>query len=466
MSDTYYQYQDVAELIVHRLKQMDGWDVGYYGETEIDGYTDYYSPFYWCGVATKGDYKFIFNHSTGKEERTYTRRISGGEIDAKTREKIKKLEQMTVARGASEDEEKTAKDAIEKLRNKATPDEQFETITEVGYLANPPRCNWHIEKDGMIIDKGTGVLKYSSLPDITKEYEQKKWQDFNNLSREEWIAKKTLYEVNRWNESETYAQERVTRQYDEQLKKYKLLENFNEWIAKINNTCGGMVGDVNDFYTYEEVTKTEYKTEIKPKETTNGSIKDGQCFILKSSFNYGRSRGYVYRIHATVYNNITRFHAYKLNGKNTKECTGNANAANYWYIGDANEQRFLNWIEKGAISWCELEEVKTPYEVKKVVKKVNKAARKTSDAETETTTETTPEKETKNAENAQNYTIEETKHTKTGAAIWLVKILKSLTRDEYIEVNNKIRTLGGYYSRFTHSFVFDCNPSELLQGVI
>ena len=68
---------------------------------------------------------------------------------------------------------------------------------------------------------------------------------------------------------------------------------------------------------------------------------------------------------------ITRIVAmrYKLNEKLTKECTGNANQANRWFIGTATD-RFMKWINEGAIAWCEIKEVKVPYEVEKVVKKV------------------------------------------------------------------------------------------------
>lgn len=61
-----------------------------------------------------------------------------------------------------------------------------------------------------------------------------------------------------------------------------------------------------------------------------------------------------------------------------------------------------------------------------------------------------------------DYTIEQCKHTKTNADIWLVKIVRTLTRDEYIKKNQKMKSLGGYYSKFTHSFIFDYDPTEKL----
>ena len=60
------------------------------------------------------------------------------------------------------------------------------------------------------------------------------------------------------------------------------------------------------------------------------------------------------------------------------------------------------------------------------------------------------------------YTVTKSKHTKTGADIWLVKVNQTLTKDEYIAENKKMRELGGYYSKFTHSFVFNEDPTESL----
>lgn len=38
-------------------------------------------------------------------------------------------------------------------------------------------------------------------------------------------------------------------------------------------------------------------------------------------------------------------------------------------ISGSYKERFLKWIETGALAWCEIQEVKTPYKVKKCVKK-------------------------------------------------------------------------------------------------
>lgn len=60
------------------------------------------------------------------------------------------------------------------------------------------------------------------------------------------------------------------------------------------------------------------------------------------------------------------------------------------------------------------------------------------------------------------FTVTESVHTKTGEAIWIVKCNRSLSREEYIEMAGRMKSLGGYYSKFVHGFVFKANPSDVL----
>ena len=60
--------------------------------------------------------------------------------------------------------------------------------------------------------------------------------------------------------------------------------------------------------------------------------------------------------------------------------------------------------------------------------------------------------------NTHEYEIKEDEHTKTGAKIWVVKILDSLSKNEYIQESKKMKELGGYYSRFKHGFIFNAKP--------
>ena len=117
---TYYDYREVGVMIAHKLMKMDGWKVYGYHADESDSMTDYYSPAYWGGVAEKNGYVFCFN-VYGKAEATEIRQYnySGFTYDRSIAEKIAKLEQMTVERGASEAEAESALKMIARLQKKA-----------------------------------------------------------------------------------------------------------------------------------------------------------------------------------------------------------------------------------------------------------------------------------------------------------------------------------------------------------
>ena len=321
-------------------------------------------------------------------------------------------------------------------------------------MENPPRMNWHIEKDGVYIAKGNGVLKYAK---VDSYYNYPHYAEGMEKFKKDKVAytKKYAQDIfNRGYYSTMEQAEEAAKSHAEDMEKdLALINEFEAFINKIDTTCGGLLGDGDDTI-YEKITVTEYKKENKVVEDASGSIKDGQCFIVKSSFNYGHNKGYVYRIHKTEYEDgKILYHAYKLNGKLTKECTGTANSGNYWFITD----NFIRWFEKGSLAWCHIEEVKTPHEVEKVVKKTIKTEKKNT-----TTTETTEVITEEINVNNYTYEVSEDTDTRDNSKIYLVKVAENLSREEYITVNKYIKSLGGYYSKFKHAFLFKENPTEKL----
>ena len=330
-------------------------------------------------------------------------------------------------------------------------------------MAHPPKMNWHIEKDGIIIAKGNGILKFANIWKYYSYNRDMEWLNEYKQDKKAYADKHTQDLVNRgYYDSEEDARKNTERHIEDLEEDVKLIDKFETFINKIDTTCGGLLGE-GDGVIYEKVTVTEYKTENKVVEDVTGSIKEGQLFILKSNFNYGRFKGYTYRIHETTYEDgQKRYYAYKLNGKKTKECTGQANQSNYWWIHDT--EKFLKWFSQGAIAWCHIEEVKTPYEVEKVIKKTIKAEKKNTTSTTTESTQSTQEEEIN--VNAYTYEVSEDTDTRTGEKIYLVKVTEKLSREEYITVNKYIKSLGGYYSKFKHAFLFRENPAEKLNATI
>ena len=463
----YYEYREVKVMIAHKLMSMDGWKVYGYTPDESDSMTDYWSPAHWDGIAEKNGYILcvnVYGASEPQEIRKYN--YSGFTYDRSIAEKIKKLEAMTVERGASEAEEASAKLSIERLQKKAEEAaenrEKYIVVGMIpGHMAHPPKMNWHIEKDGVIIAKGNGILKFSSLwkyydYDRSMEPVREYKKDKNAFAKKH--TQDILWRGYYKNEDEA---QKSTERYIEGLEKdIKLIDKFEAFINKIDTNCGGLLGE-GDGTIYEKVTVTEYKKELKPVETTSGEIKEGQCFILKTNFTYGCNKGLVYCIHQTEHEGKINYHAYKLNRKYTKECTGNASRNNYWYIGSGIHDNLIKFIERGSIAWCELQEVKIPYEVEKVVKRKVKAEKKNT---TSTVAETAQTEETNI--NSYTYEVSEDTDTRTGEKIFLVKVAEKLSREEYKTVNKYIKSLGGYYSRFKRAFLFRENPTEKLNGIV
>jgi hypothetical protein len=52
--------------------------------------------------------------------------------------------------------------------------------------------------------------------------------------------------------------------------------------------------------------------------------------------------------------------------------------------------------------------------------------------------------------------------TRTNEKVYLVKVMKKLNREEYIKVNKYIKSLGGYYSKSKHAFLFKESPTTIL----
>ena len=99
---TYYEYQNIKRMIAHKLMNLEGWTVYGYHADESDSMTDYYHPAYWGGVAEKNGYILcvnVYGTSEGEDVKKYT---NANAVDRSIYDKITKVEEMTVERGATE----------------------------------------------------------------------------------------------------------------------------------------------------------------------------------------------------------------------------------------------------------------------------------------------------------------------------------------------------------------------------
>jgi len=158
----YYGDKRQSLVVLMRFLQLSGWSIYGYKEDKSDLMTDYFDPECWEGIAVKNGYILVVDNS-----------YSGGKIggafiqrsyDAKVASKIRKLVALRDNHEASEGERANAQRIIDSLGEKAIKEVLVETnLPEISYQKNPGNAKWHIEKDGQIIDKGTGVFSFYRL---------------------------------------------------------------------------------------------------------------------------------------------------------------------------------------------------------------------------------------------------------------------------------------------------------------
>lgn len=205
-----------------------------------------------------------------------------------------------------------------------------------------------------------------------------------------------------------------------------------------------------DMRQYETVEVTEIKKskELQAIEVpySGQKLQTGMNIKIKSSFNHGISRGFIYQIQ-TVDEYSVRTLKLKKNLKekvtsyNTRGNTFNATIAN-----------FEKWLQSGASTIVEIKEVTVEKEVKKQVKRLVRA-----ENDIETTTESSNQ-----TKNDINCTISKDINTKTHDNIYVLKIGQKLSKDDYMDIANRLKFIGGYYSKFKKGFIFKSDPRNKL----
>ena len=457
----YYDMRDAKVRIAHELRNR-GWKLYGYKEDKSDSMSDYYDPASWDGIAEKNGFllcvdveEWQVKNYSGKEVYSYNSTINSN-IDY---EKIKKLEAMTQANGATEGEETNAKKLIKKIKESAEQKQQTKENTKTLkykyplFMANPSTSKWHIEKDSRIYDKGTGITKYSDLP---KEYE------FDIIKME---YKEGYTHWRGWNGEQPQKKELTE-------KELKTVNDFKTFILKIESIVNGFSGmydgtkenikeaeDQQVKAGYEKKTITEVKKVLKMVQVERNSFKIGDYLTFTTHGGYWKITGE--QIRSGTWQGIRKeknSFSYEIVGSEKRKFMQLTNPKRYYDY----EDRMLKDLKKGNIKIFELKEVEEITEVEKWVKieKVKKTSKKSKEVITEQT------KQTENSNIINNeYTITADTDTRDNSALWVVKIVNKLTSDEYIKVSEQMKKIKGYYSKFKHGFIFRYEPSEALKGV-
>jgi hypothetical protein len=211
-------------------------------------------------------------------------------------------------------------------------------------------------------------------------------------------------------------------------------------------------------YENVEVKKTRtYKT-LEPKDIEAPTeFKQGQFFQLKNSFNYGCNRGYVYQIDHIYEGKLATVYAYKM-GKGYKNvCRGDVRGNSF----SCTKERLNEWINKGAICFVDLVEVTKKEEYTSVVRRPKKQTGISTEVRATTDTENTPQN-TPEAAGAKEYTITSDTDTRDNSALWVVKFIDRMDRDDYKQTAEIMKSIKGYWSKFKGGFIFRYDPAEKL----
>ncbi|MFE4571318.1 methyltransferase [Paenibacillus chitinolyticus] len=187
----YYGDKREAKVMIMGELVNRGWKIYGYKEDNSDSMTDYYDPASWDGIATKNGYVLLIDQYcarySGYEVKKYN--YKSAKSDTALHTKIKKLRTLANDSGATEGEKSAALAAIERLSGKENTEPKYDIVETYPTFAfgNPGKCSWHIEKDGQIVGKGTGVF-------ACNEYN---WEDKTKTAAEQ-KREKVITIVNRF----------------------------------------------------------------------------------------------------------------------------------------------------------------------------------------------------------------------------------------------------------------------------
>ena len=318
----YYEKERAKVNLALALKQ-EGWELfGYHGD-ESDMMTDYYCPAWWSGVATKEGYILVVDDKFASNScyREVVRHYNETSLKANERDlrRLTHLKNITVERGASEQEQETAQKAIAEIEARSNKCAYTEEVKAVypEYKANPANYNWHIQDvKGNIIAMGKGLNGFSFYT----------WMwDFEKKTADKNIDEDTQKEI----------------------------DNLYKLVNKINKSI------INPKYMYVNTGKKVEKTSIKPVKQDRKDLKvgdvitldhHGHYWVIIDEFNQKQRDG-----------SMRKFFTYELLGSEKRgyQRLNGLNAKRYYNT----ETQLKTMLEDGRVNIYSLEEV-TEVEIK------------------------------------------------------------------------------------------------------
>lgn len=440
----YYEKRDAKVRIAHELMNL-GWKVYGYKEDESDSMTDYYSPADWDGIATKNGYVLVvdnkYSNMSGKEITRYNPNYVS--MSSADHSKIESLKNMTVEKGASEGEQENAQKLIAKIQSKYENQttSRYEVIGHFPTYMNTTKGSiWHLEKDGALADKGNKLTIFDDMPesyifDINT-------MEFADRYKKQWTGE--------YKDGSRIMEDRqLTETERKAVNEFKAFILRLERIVNFGNSCGDGTQETEEAFQQQNedekmVKKTfeKVKKVVKPVKVERDFVKVGDYVNYK-----GNRATYCY---------------WKVIDVNEERKTFTYEATGKKYQQLKNGKRYYNHLNKlnELYDIFELQEVEEVETVEKWVKvKATKTTTKKETVKAETKEESAQENNINNVE----FEVVEDVHTKTGEKIFVAKLIERVSKDEFMTILKKIKSLGGYYYKYKGGFIFSENPTELLK---
>jgi len=418
-----------------------GWKIYGFKEDKSDMMTDYYDPAYWGGVAVKNGFILVVDNCSGGT-------IGGDFIrtsyDPKIAKRIQKLQTLADNHAASEGERNNALAMIEKFdKNLIVEVLEKGSLPEVKYQKNPGNSKWHIERDGNIIAKGTGVFQFSDIN--TWREERVVYDDFETSK---WMLDSYFHFTNAedWAKNQEYRKE-------ENLKKSKSLDKYFALLEKWNNLVAIKIGDGEEEKLVKKlINKTTTYLIVEKSSTPTSYVRIGEKWKRAC----GLEKGIVYKLSddSAYISKLTRkwvtlkdgthIHSYSSEPrKNTKPGYFSGGLED-WESGHFEYVKLVPVVETISEEVWVKEKTTSRKNTKKETKKVSSSNQKESSIDND-------QKYENLIEDGQ---IVDFEHTRTGKILKVLKIEEKLSSDEfksflhYLKVNNI-----AYYSKYAKGFV-------------
>lgn len=246
MAMSYYEKQGSLVSLMEGLQKR-GWLIYGFNEDKSDMMTDYWHPASWDGIAVKNGYILVVD--------VYSNGSIGGDFihrsyDHKLAKRIQKLQALADNHAASEGERANALAMIEKLDKSVVEEILVQgDKPEVKYQKNPGNSKWHIERNGKIVAKGTGVYAFDNV---------NTWREEKIIFDDFEVAKHAHASYFNFSTAEAWA-ESLKWIREKQKDKIKKLDKYFALLEKWDNVATIKLGE-GDQEAMIEKTITEIET--------------------------------------------------------------------------------------------------------------------------------------------------------------------------------------------------------------